>query len=145
MKYSVKLNGKQYEVEVEKIESDFRALTKAEVSGEQVTAVQSQTRQEPAAVPAAPAVATAPAAPAAPVQTPTASAGECQILSPMPGKVLDVKASVGQSVRAGDVIVVIEAMKMENEIVAPQDGVVDSIPVKSGDTLEADAVLAVLK
>lgn len=136
MKYSVKLNGKQFEVEVQKIEDDFRALTKAEVIGES-TALPEIKPAAAAPEPAPPVLRSAP--------SPTASAGTCEVLSPMPGTVLEVKAAVGQPVRAGDVIVVIEAMKMENEIVAPQDGVIDSIPVKKGDSLETDTVLAVLK
>lgn len=145
MKYSVKLNGRQYEVEVEKIEDDFRALTKAEVSKETASAPVNSTKQAaPSSAPAStPAPAPVPAS--APVSIPPVSSGECQVLSPMPGTVLEVIGVVGQSVQAGDVIVVIEAMKMENEIVAPQAGVIDSIPVKKGDTLDTDAILAVLK
>ena len=64
--------------------------------------------------------------------------------SPMPGKILGVKASVGQAVKKGDVVVVLEAMKMENEIVAPQDGTIASINVAVGDSVDSGAVLATL-
>ena len=62
----------------------------------------------------------------------------------MPGKILSVKASVGQAVKKGDVILILEAMKMENEVVAPEDGTVASIDVAAGDSVEAGAVLATL-
>lgn len=62
----------------------------------------------------------------------------------MPGKVVGVKASVGQAVKKGDTILVLEAMKMENDIVAPQDGTVASINVSTGDSVESGAVLATL-
>ena len=62
--------------------------------------------------------------------------------SPMPGKILAVKANEGASVKKGDVLILLEAMKMENEIVAPQDGTVASINVSTGDMVEAGDVLA---
>jgi biotin carboxyl carrier protein len=62
----------------------------------------------------------------------------------MPGKILGVKASVGQAVKKGEVMLVLEAMKMENEIVAPSDGTVASINVAVGDSVEAGATLATL-
>ena len=61
--------------------------------------------------------------------------------APMPGNILDVKVKAGASVKAGDVLVILEAMKMENEIVAPCDGTVTSISVKKGDVVDTDAVL----
>jgi glutaconyl-CoA decarboxylase len=140
MKYNVTLNGKIYEVDV--TESD------AIVTGvSQVPFV--------AAVPAAPAapvsapvaeaapapVAEAPAAPAAPA--PVAADGT-QIKAPMPGSILAVKKNVGDAVKAGEVIVVLEAMKMENDIVAPCDGVVKSINAPKGTTVNTDDVLAVI-
>lgn len=62
----------------------------------------------------------------------------------MPGKILGIKASVGQAVKRGEVLIILEAMKMENEIVAPEDGTVASINVANGDSVEAGAVLATL-
>ena len=62
----------------------------------------------------------------------------------MPGKILGVKASVGQAVKKGEVLLILEAMKMENEIVAPSDGTVASINVSVGDSVEAGATLATL-
>lgn len=92
--------------------------------------------------------ATAPkAAPkAAPKQAPAAggAAGAVKINAPMPGKILSVKASAGQAVKKGDVLMILEAMKMENEVVAPQDGTVVSVNVAAGDSVESGAVLASL-
>ena len=62
----------------------------------------------------------------------------------MPGKILGVKTSAGQAVKKGDVLVVLEAMKMENEIVAPSDGTVAGVNVAVGDSVEAGATLATL-
>ena len=99
----------------------------------------------------APVAAPRAAAPVAPKATPkatapvaTGAAGSVKVEAPMPGKILKTVATAGQAVKKGDVIVVLEAMKMENEIVAPQDGTVASINVAVGDSVEAGAVLATL-
>ena len=83
---------------------------------------------------------------AAPKAAPKAAAGQgsVKVNSPMPGKILSVKASVGQAVKKGEVLMILEAMKMENEVVAPEDGTVASIDVAAGDSVEAGAVLASL-
>ncbi len=139
MKYNVTLNGKIYEVDV--TESD------AIVTGvSQVPFVVAAPAAAPVAAPAveaAPAapVAEAPAAPAAPAPV---SADGTQVKAPMPGTVLAVKKNVGEAVKAGDVIVVLEAMKMENDIVAPCDGTVKSINAPKGTTVNTDDVLAVI-
>ncbi len=86
----------------------------------------------------------APKAAAPKAAAPAGGAGAVKINAPMPGKILSVKASAGQAVKKGDVIMVLEAMKMENEIVAPQDGTVAGINVAAGDSVEAGAVLASL-
>lgn len=125
MKYVVTLNGKNYEVEV--TESDAVLLN---VSDAAVAA--------PVAAPAAPVAAPA-AAPAAPV------AGDgTKVPSPMPGTILSVNVSVGQSVKTGDVLMILEAMKMENDIVAPCDGTIKQLLVSKGATVNTDDVLAVL-
>ena len=98
----------------------------------------------------APVAAAAPvAAPkAAPAAAPKAAAaagqGSVKVNSPMPGKILSVKTSVGQAVKKGEVLMILEAMKMENEVVAPEDGTVASIDVAAGDSVEAGVVLATL-
>ena len=90
--------------------------------------------QAPAAAPKA-----APAAPKA--AAPAGAQGSVVVTAPMPGKILGVKASAGQAVKRGQVLLILEAMKMENEIVAPQDGTVASINVNKGDTVNSGDVL----
>ena len=88
---------------------------------------------------AAPKPATPKAAPAA-----TAGAGAIKINSPMPGNILSVKASAGQAVKKGDVLMILEAMKMENEICAPQDGTIASVQAAAGDSVESGDVLVTM-
>ena len=86
----------------------------------------------------------APVAAAAPAAAPKAAAGAAgavTVKAPMPGNILDVKVKAGASVKAGDVLVILEAMKMENEILAPQDGTVASVNVNKGDTVNSGDVL----
>ena len=97
-----------------------------------------------ASAPKAAAPAAAPAAASAPAAAPAGAQGSVKVESPMPGKILAVKKSVGDTVKSGDVILILEAMKMENEIVAPQDGTVASINVSVGDSVESGATLATL-
>ncbi|MBR2897111.1 MAG: biotin/lipoyl-binding protein [Oscillospiraceae bacterium] len=126
MKYEITLNGKVYEVEVEQ----GKAILQKEY---EVCA--------PAAAPAAAAPAPAPApAPAAAVNV---AAGE-QVCAPMPGNILKVACTQGASVKAGDLLVVLEAMKMENEILAPRDGVVAQVVVSAGSTVDTGSPLVVL-
>ena len=85
------------------------------------------------------------AAPAAPAAVPAAApAGGESIKSPMPGNILDVRVSVGQSVKKGDVLMILEAMKMENEIMCPCDGKVISVNVTKGTTVESGTLLCVI-
>lgn len=95
---------------------------------------------------AAPVSAPAPAPQAQPAPAPSApqNAGGVSVDAPMPGNILDVKTSVGASVKAGDVLVILEAMKMENDIVAPQDGTVASVNVNKGDTVDAGQTIVTL-
>jgi len=95
---------------------------------------------------AAPVAAAPKAAPAAPKAAPkaTGAQGGVKVAAPMPGKILAVKASVGAAVKKGDVLLILEAMKMENEVVAPQDGTVASINVSEGAAVDSGDVLATL-
>ena len=87
---------------------------------------------------AAPAPVAAPAPAAAP-----AGAGE-QITAPMPGTILDVKVAVGQAVKSGDVLMILEAMKMENEIMAPHDGTITAVSVTKGTAVESGTLLCTI-
>lgn len=121
-KYNITVNGTAYEVEVEEV-------------GGAVSAAPA-----PAAAPAAPAP-----APAAPKAAPAPSGGANSVSAPMPGTVLEVKVTPGQAVNAGDVLVILEAMKMENEIMAPAAGTVDTVPAAKGASVNAGDVLVTLK
>lgn len=92
-----------------------------------------------------PAAAVAAAAAAAPAPVKAAAQGSVKIDAPMSGKILAIKAKAGQAVKKGDVIVVLEAMKMENDIVAPQDGTVASIDVTVGQAVESGSSIATLQ
>ncbi|HIZ41059.1 MAG TPA: biotin/lipoyl-binding protein [Candidatus Gemmiger excrementigallinarum] len=98
-----------------------------------------------AAAPAAPAPAPA-AAPAAPEASaaPAGAAGAVVVNAPMPGNILDVKVKPGDSVKAGDTLLILEAMKMENEISAPQDGTIASVDVRKGDVVDSGALLCTM-
>ena len=138
MKYVVNLNGKAYEVEVEETQAVIMNVTDAPVAAAPVAApVAPVAAPAPAAAPVAEAAAPAPVA-AAPV------AGGTNITAPMPGTILSVNKQPGSTVAAGEVILVLEAMKMENEIVAPCAGTVKQILVSKGSTVDTDEVLAVI-
>ena len=110
-----------------------------------VTVEEGTSGSAPAAAPRAAAPAPKAAAPAAPkAAAPAGAEGSVKVAAPMPGKILGVKAAIGQAVKKGEVIVVLEAMKMENEIVAPSDGTIASINVATGDSVEAGQTLATL-
>ena len=98
----------------------------------------------PVSAPSAPAPAAAPAPAPAPAPAAGGSAGSVKVTSPMPGKILAVKSSAGADVKKGDVILLLEAMKMENEVVAAQDGKIACINVNSGDMVESGDVLATM-
>lgn len=100
----------------------------------------------PAAAPVVSAPVAAPAAAPVPASAPAASGaeGSVKIAAPMPGKILAVKVNAGQAVKRGDVIMILEAMKMENEITAPEDGTVAGINVAVGDSVESGDTLASL-
>ena len=132
MKYKVTLEGRTYEVEVEA----GKAMCVAEYEAFVPAA--------PAPVAAAP-VAAAPVA-AAPAAAPAAAApvaGEA-VTAPMPGNILKVAVTAGQSVNEGDLLVVLEAMKMENEIFAPKSGTVAQVLVSKGSTVDTGATMVVL-
>lgn len=117
--YTITVNGNVYDVTVEEGASTGAAAS-------------------------APVAAPKKAAPAPKAAAPAGAQGSVKVNSPMQGKIVSVKATTGQGVKKGDVLMVLEAMKMENEIVAPQDGTVASINVGAGDKVESGAVLATM-
>lgn len=147
MKYVATINGKKYEVEVEKLEA-YKSLDRDGVAAPAAPVLAAApAAKRPAAAPApAPAAAPAPAPAAAPAPAPAAApaAGGTTIEAPMPGKILNVKVSAGQAVKYGEVVIIMEAMKMETEIVAPADGTVSQILVKAGDAVDTGAALVAL-
>ena len=131
MKYKITLKGRTYEVEVE----EGKAMLLDEYEAIVPTAAPAAA-EAPAAAPA-----TAPAAaPAAPAVT---GAGEA-VNAPMPGTILKVNATNGQSVKEGDVLCVLEAMKMENDILAPKSGTVTQVVVSKGSKVDTGAPLVVI-
>ena len=135
MKYKVTLNKRVYEVEVEKGE----AMLLDEYDAVAPVPVAAPVAAAPAA--AAPVAAAAPApAPAAPAAV---AAGEV-VKSPMPGNILKIQVSQGQQVKEGDVLIILEAMKMENEIVATKSGSVAQIVVTKGQVVETGAPLVII-
>ena len=118
--YRITVNGNEYDVAVEEVGA-------------------STSTSAPKAAPKA-----APKKAAKAATKASAGAGSVKVSSPMPGKILSVKKNVGDSVSKGDTILVLEAMKMENDIVAPEDGTIASIDVNEGASVEAGAVLATL-
>ncbi len=123
--YRITVNGVEYEVSVEEL-GEGAALSSA-----------------PAAAPA-PVASKAPAAKKPAAKKSSGSEGAIKVSAPMPGKILSVKVSEGQSINKGDVVVVLEAMKMENEIYASEGGVVASVNVSSGDMVEGGDVLVTI-
>ncbi len=131
MKYKVTLNNRTYEVEVELAEamllSEYTAIAPA----------------APAAPAAAPSDVPA-AAPAAPAAAPVVTGAGESVGAPMPGTILKVNVQNGQAVKAGTVLVVLEAMKMENEILAPKDGTVTQVLVSKGSSVDTGAPLVII-
>lgn len=127
-KFIVTVNGKKYDVEVEEVKSD--------ISGSKKSAEESVVKKE---------------------DTPTSTSqsqvkpvqevpeGATTVNAPMPGTILDIKVNVGQPVKRGDVLLILEAMKMENEITAPQDGIVAAINISKGASVNTGDVLLSLK
>lgn len=126
--YNITVNGVTYTVDVEEVAADTSATAAAPITPAPVA---------PKAAPAAPKV-----VPAKPKTN--GAAGAVAVKAPMPGNIMKVNCKPGASVKRGDVLVVLEAMKMENDICAPADGVVASVEVAQGATVETDALLVTL-
>ncbi len=126
MIYKVSLNGKVYEVEVEKGEACIKAEYDAAL---------------PQAAPTAQVAAAPQQAPVSTPSAPQAAASAAAVAAPMPGNINAVKVTSGQTVKKGDVLIILEAMKMENEIVAPKDGKIGQIFVQKGAAVDTGAPL----
>jgi len=136
-KFKVTVNGKAYEVEVEEMGGAPAAAPAA--------APASQAAAAPApAAPAAPAPAPAPAATPSPAVGGPIPEGAITVKAPMPGKISALKAEAGKAVKRGDIILVLEAMKMQNDITATADGTLHEIRVNPGDNVKTGDVLAVI-
>ena len=122
-KFNITVNGNAYEVEIEEVKAAAAAAP---------------------APKAAPAPAATPAPKAAPAAAPAASAGDETVTAPMPGKIVKLVASVGQAVNAGDTLLILEAMKMQNEIAAPCAGTVKSFSVNAGDSVKPGQAMVVV-
>lgn len=133
-KFNIKVNGQAYEVEVEEVAGGFAPAPVVPVAAAPAPAV------APVAAPA-PEKAEAKAAPAPALVA--APAGGTQLKAPMPGTVIDFKATNGAAVKKGQTVLILEAMKMENEIVAPTDGVITFVASK-GASVNTDDLLAVI-
>lgn len=128
-KFNITVNGKSYEVDVEEIGGIPSAPVAPRAAAPRAAA--------PAAAPKAAAKKAAPKA--------APSGNGTNISAPMPGTIFDMKVNEGDVVAAGDVVLVLEAMKMENEITSPVDGTVTSIIVKTGDSVNGGDVLVVIE
>ncbi|MBP5605231.1 MAG: biotin/lipoyl-binding protein [Ruminiclostridium sp.] len=118
-RYNITVNGNAYDVSVEELEAGAEA-------------------------PAAAAAPAAPAKPAAKKSAPAGTQGGIKVEAPMPGTVVDVKVKVGDKVKNGDDIAIVEAMKMENAIPSPSDGTIASINVQKGDSVNTGTVIATI-
>ncbi len=138
--YQYKLNGINYNVEIEEIEGN---IARVNVNGKQFEVEMKEPAKPKAkAVHVTPPTAAAPAAkPAAAKPTASAATGGKKIMAPLPGTITEVKVSVGQSVKEGDTVIILEAMKMQNNIEAEATGTITSILVEKGDTVMEGATL----
>ncbi len=130
-KFIINVNGKSYEVEVEEVSG----------GGSQLSAGAVKTSQAVSAPKPAPAAETAAAPKPAEKPASGGATGSVKVNSPMPGSIWEVKVSPGDVVKKGQVVLILEAMKMENDILAPEDGTIVSIPVAKGSSVNAGDLL----
>ena len=133
--FQVVVNGQSYQVAVEEVSAASAPVMNVAAP----VAAPAPVATAPAAPVAAPAAAPAPAAPAAPI-----SADGEKISAPMPGTILDIKFAVGSAVKKGDVLMILEAMKMENEIMSPVDGTVQQVITSKGSSVNSGDPLMIV-
>ena len=139
-KFNITVNGKSYEVDVEEIGGAVTAPRPAAAPAPRAAAPAAAPAPAPAAPQAAPVAPAAPAAPAAAVPT-----GGTQVTSPMPGTILDIRVKVGDTIQYGDVLLILEAMKMENEIMSPQTGTIVAVNTTKGASVNSGELLIVIE
>lgn len=140
--YKYKINGNEYAVCINEVNDTTANVT---VNGEEYKVEWEKPKEEKPVVKVQPVVAKPAQANPAPAVAPTAAVKGNAIKTPLPGVIIDVKVNVGDAVKKGDTVVVLEAMKMENNINADRDGKVTAIQVAKGDTVADGAVLVVLE
>ncbi len=147
MKYEYTVQGVDYEVEIEDVDGN---IAKVSVNGipfevEMKQPIKAAPKVKKVEAPKPVKQAAAPVAAAAPAAAPAANPGTgAKVTAPLPGTITDIKVSVGQAVRAGDTVVILEAMKMQNNIEAENDGTVTSILVKQGDSVMEGTTLVTI-
>jgi len=140
-KFNITVNGEVYEVEVEELDVEGQPVS----TPSRKTQPKRQTTQKPVST-TKQETAPAPKKESAPAVKPASvGEGEVSVESPMPGVVLDVKVSEGDAVEENQVLLVLEAMKMENEVMAPRDGVIANVAVKKGSNVNAGDIMVVIK
>lgn len=140
-KFNITVNGEVYEVEVEELDGDGQSIS----TPSRPSRPKAQTAQKPASAPKKEA-APAPKKESAPgVKPASVGEGELSVESPMPGVVLDVRVSEGEAVKENQVLLVLEAMKMENEVMSPKDGVIANVAVQKGSNVNAGDIMVVIK
>ncbi len=141
-KYQYKVNGIDYEVEIEEIEGTTAKVT---VNGKSFEVEMKEpvkaTKPKKVSPVAAPAASTAPAPAAKPAAAPAKEGSGTKVTAPLPGTITEVKVAVGQAVKAGETVIILEAMKMQNNIEAEATGTVTSVLVGQGDTVMEGATL----
>ena len=147
-RFQVTVNGTAYDVQVQELDGQAPAPAAAPVVAAAPAPVAAAPAAPAASAPAPAAVAPAPVVPIPAAPAPPApeasSTGDVRVTAPMPGNIWDVRCSIGQVVSKGDPLIILEAMKMENEIISPQDGTVAGIHVSKGETVETGALLVSL-
>ncbi len=143
--YRFKINGNEYNVDINSVSGNIADVTvngtSYQVEMEDAPAVPAAAAPAACAVAAAPAQSPAPATAAVPAQAPVASGAGKPVTSPLPGVIIAVKVNVGDAVKAGQELAVLEAMKMENSIEATHDGTVTAVHVSKGDSILEGAVI----
>ncbi len=142
-RFNITVNGRQYEVDVEEL-NGARPAASAPIAA--AAPAPMAAAPVPAAAPATPTPAAAAPAPApAPVASANIPEGGTKINAPMPGTILDIKVNVGDTVKAGQVLLILEAMKMENEIMSPVAGKIAAVPTSKGSSVNSGEILVVIE